>query len=261
MFEILFPALLSGILLSLITAPLGAFVVWRKMAYFGDTLSHSALLGVALGIFLQVNPYLAIVMLTLLLAVAMVWLESNTQFSVDTLLGIIAHSCWALGVVTVGLLKNVRVDLMGYLFGDLLAINYTDLIYISIGVVTVLAVLIYFWQPLLSATVSPELAQVEGVNIKKMRFILMILTALTIALSMKFVGALIITSLLIIPAAAARRFARTPESMVFNAVLISMFAVVGGLLLSAFYDTAAGPSVVICCAFLFALSLFKKEPL
>ena len=254
MFEILFPALLSGILLSLITAPLGAFVVWRKMAYFGDTLSHSALLGVALGIFLQVNPYLAIVMLTLLLAVAMVWLESNTQFSVDTLLGIIAHSCLSLGVVTVGLLKNVRVDLMGYLFGDLLAINYTDLIYISIGVVTVLAVL-------LSATVSPELAQVEGVNIKKMRFILMILTALTIALSMKFVGALIITSLLIIPAAAARRFARTPESMVFNAVLISMFAVVGGLLLSAFYDTAAGPSVVICCAFLFALSLFKKEPL
>ncbi|SPX41746.1 zinc transporter subunit: membrane component of ABC superfamily [Haemophilus influenzae] len=170
MFEILFPALLTGILLSLITAPLGVFVVWRKMAYFGDTLSHSALLGVALGIFLQVNPYIAIVVLTLILAIAMVWLESNTQFSIDTLLGIIAHSCLSLGVVTVGLLRNVRVDLMNYLFGDLLAINYTDLIYIGIGVIIVLSTLIYFWQSLLSTTVSPELAQVEGINIKKNAF-------------------------------------------------------------------------------------------
>jgi len=257
--RLLFPALLTGLLLSLITAPLGAFVVWRKMAYFGDTLSHSALLGVALGIFLQINPYVAIVILTIILAVLMVWLESNTQFSVDTLLGIIAHSCLSLGVVTVGLLKNVRVDLMSYLFGDLLAINFNDLPYIGAGVVIVLGTLLYFWQALLSTTVSPELAQVEGINIKKMRFILMILTALTIALSMKFVGALIITSLLIIPAATARRFAKTPEQMVFIAILISMLSIVGGLFLSAFYDTAAGPSVVICSAFLFLLSLLKKE--
>ena len=261
MFEILFPALLTGLLLSLITAPLGAFVVWRKMAYFGDTLSHSALLGVALGIFLQLNPYLAIVILTLILAVLMVWLESNTQFSVDTLLGIIAHSCLSLGVVTVGLLKNVRVDLMSYLFGDLLAINFADLPYIGVGVLIVLGSLIYYWRDLLSMTVSPELAQVEGVNIQKTRFILMILTALTIALSMKFVGALIITSLLIIPAATARRFATTPEKMVMVAIILSMIAVLGGLSLSAYFDTAAGPSVVICSAGLFLLSLCKKAQL
>ena len=144
MFDILFPAWLTGMILSLITAPLGAFVVWRKMAYFGDTLSHSALLGVALGIFLQINPYIAILILTLLLSVAMVWLENNTQFSVDTLLGIIAHSCLSIGVVTVGLLQNVRVDLMSYLFGDLLSINYEDLIYIGIGAIIVLATLFYF---------------------------------------------------------------------------------------------------------------------
>ena len=246
--------------LSLITAPLGAFVVWRKMAYFGDTLSHSALLGVALGIFLQINPYIAILVLTILLSIAMVWLENNTQFSVDTLLGIIAHSCLSIGVVTVGLLQNVRVDLMSYLFGDLLAITYDDLIYISLGAIVVLSALIYFWKPLISTTISPELAQVEGINVKRMRFILMILTALTIALSMKFVGALIITSLLIIPAAAAKRFARTPESMVGIAVSVSMLAVSMGLTLSAYYDTAAGPSVVICATFLFLCSLLKKEP-
>ncbi|MDG2939331.1 zinc ABC transporter permease subunit ZnuB [Bisgaard Taxon 10/6] len=259
MLEILLPAWLTGILLSFITAPLGAFVVWRKMAYFGDTLAHSALLGVALGIFLNIDPYLSILILTVILAVVMVWLESNTQYSVDTILGIIAHSCLSLGVVTVGLLQNVRVDLMGYLFGDLLAVTFEDLQMIAIGVILVLSVLIYLWKPLISTTVSPELAQVEGINIRRMRFILMILTALTIALSMKFVGALIITSLLIIPAATARRFARTPEMMAIIAVFVSMIAVSMGLMLSAFYNTAAGPSVVICSACLFLLSLIKKE--
>ncbi|WP_386696824.1 zinc ABC transporter permease subunit ZnuB [Lonepinella sp. MS14436] len=259
MFEIIFPAWLAGILLSFITAPLGAFVVWRKMAYFGDTLSHSALLGVALGIFFQINPYIAILTLTLILAITMVWLENNTQFSVDTLLGIIAHSCLSLGVITVQLLQNVRVDLMGYLFGDLLAINFDDLIYIGVGVAVVLSLLLYFWRPLISITVSPELAQVEGINVKRMRFILMILTALTIALSMTFVGALIITSLLIIPAATARRFARTPESMAIIAVIISMIAVSLGLTLSALYNTASGPSVVVASSVLFLFSLLKKE--
>ncbi|ACA31270.1 zinc ABC transporter permease subunit ZnuB [Histophilus somni] len=259
MLEILFPAWLTGILLSLITAPLGSFVVWRKMAYFGDTLAHSALLGVTLGIFLHINPYVAILILTVLLAILMVWLESNTQYSIDTLLGIIAHSCLSLGVVTVALLQNVRVDLMAYLFGDLLALGFDDLYFIAIGVSIVLGILIFFWQPLLSITVSPELAQVEGINIKRMQFLLMILTALTIALSMKFVGALIITSLLIIPAATAKRFARSPEMMVIIAIFVSMISITLGLTLSAFYDTPSGPSVVISSTFLFILSLFKKE--
>ena len=259
MLDILLPALLTGLLLSLITAPLGAFVVWRKMAYFGDTLAHSALLGVAIGLFLQVNPYFAILVLTLILAIIMVWLESNTAFSADTLLGIIAHSCLSLGVVTVALLKNVRVDLMSYLFGDLLAMTYQDVVIIGAGVIVVSALLIYYWKPLLSTTVSAELAQVEGVNVKRMRFLLMMLTALTIALSMKFVGALIITSLLIIPAAAARRFARTPEMMVFIAIIISMLSVILGLTLSGLYDTPAGPSVVLGSTFLFLVSLLKKE--
>ncbi|MFD0966437.1 zinc ABC transporter permease subunit ZnuB [Seminibacterium arietis] len=259
MFDILFPSWLAGILLSLITAPLGAFVVWRKMAYFGDTLSHSALLGVALGIFLEINPYLAIILMTLILAVFMIWLENSTQFSADTLLGIIAHSCLSLGVITVGLLQNVRVDLMAYLFGDLLAINYNDVLLIAIGVAIVLIALLCIWKPLLFTTVSPELAQVEGINISRMKFLLMILTALTIAISMKFVGALLITSLLIIPAATARRFSDTPEKMVFISVLLSIISVSIGLSFSGFYDTAAGPSVVIGSACLFILSLFKKQ--
>lgn len=259
MFEILLPAWLAGVLLTLITAPLGAFVVWRKMAYFGDTLSHSALLGVALGIFFHLDPYLAVIAMTLILAIALVWLERRANQSIDTLLGIIAHSSLSLGVITISLLDNVRVDLMSYLFGDLLAINNQDVIFITVGVAIIATLLAIYWQKLLCITVSPELAHIEGLNVARLRLLLMLLTALTIALSMKFVGALIITSLLIIPAATARRFAQTPEQMVRYAILISFLAISGGLLLSAFQDTPAGPSVVVCAALLFFLSLCKKE--
>ena len=222
MLDILLPAWLAGLLLSFITAPLGAFVVWRKMAYFGDTLSHSALLGVALGIFLQIDPYIAVIAMTIILALALVWLEHKTNYSVDTVLGIIAHCSLSLGVITISLLDNVRVDLMSYLFGDLLAIDFNDVIFIAVGVVFIAAILGFYWEKLLSITISPELAQIEGLKVARLRLLLMILTALTIALSMKFVGALIITSLLIIPSATARRFAKTPESMVVYAIGFSV---------------------------------------
>lgn len=259
MFDILFPAWLAGVFLAFITSPLGAFVVWRKMAYFGDTLSHSALLGVALGIFLEFDPYLAVIGMTIILALLLVWLEQKTNYSVDTVLGIIAHTSLSLGVITISLLDNVRVDLMSYLFGDLLAINFSDVVFIGIGVVLICLILMLFWKRLLSITISPELAQIEGLNVARLRLLLMILTALTIALSMKFVGALIITSLLIIPSASARRFAKTPEQMVLVAILFSIIAVSGGLLLSGWKDTPAGPSVVICAGLLFLASLLKKE--
>lgn len=259
MLDILLPAWLAGLLLSFITAPLGTFVVWRKMAYFGDTLSHSALLGVALGIFLQIDPYIAVIAMTIILALALVWLEHKTNYSVDTVLGIIAHCSLSLGVITISLLDNVRVDLMSYLFGDLLAIDFSDVIFIAVGVVFIAVILGFYWEKLLSITISPELAQIEGLKVARLRLLLMILTALTIALSMKFVGALIITSLLIIPSATARRFAKTPESMVIYAICFSVMAITGGLLLSSIEDTPAGPSVVVCAGGLFLISLLKKE--
>lgn len=258
MFDILLPAWLAGFLLTFITAPLGAFVVWRKMAYFGDTLSHSALLGVALGIFLQINPYIAVIVMTIILALGLVWLEQHSNHSVDTLLGIIAHTSLSLGVLTIALLNNVRVDLMGYLFGDLLAIHYDDVGIIGAGVLLIGTIIFFFWQRFLSITISPELAQIEGLNVSRLRLLLMLLTAMTIALSMKFVGALIITSLLIIPAATARRFARTPEQMVMYAMGFGWLSVSGGLLLSATKDTPAGPSVVVCAGLFFLITLLKK---
>nr|WP_276551348.1 zinc ABC transporter permease subunit ZnuB [Erwinia mallotivora] len=252
------PGWLAGFLLTLAAGPLGSFVVWRRMSYFGDTLAHASLLGVAFGLLLNINPFYAVIAVTLLLSLLLVWLERRPQLAIDTLLGILAHSALSLGLVVVSLMSGVRVDLMAYLFGDLLSVTPSDLWVIGTGVALVLAVLAINWRSLLAMTISPDLAQVDGVNLSRARMVLMLITALTIGVAMKFVGALIITSLLIIPAATARRFARSPEQMAGFAVLVGMVSVTAGLAFSASYDTPAGPSVVLAAALLFVLSLGKK---
>ncbi|HIF9175340.1 TPA: zinc ABC transporter permease subunit ZnuB [Photobacterium damselae] len=259
MLEFLLPALAAGIGIALIAGPLGSFVVWRKMAYFGDTLSHASLLGIALGFLFNINLNLALVICCLALAVILVTLQKQKLVATDTLLGILAHSALSLGLVAVSFLDNVRIDLMAYLFGDLLAVTTTDLYWIYGGGVLVLGMLVWLWRPLLSMTINEEMAQVEGINVDLMRLLLMLMVGLVIAVAMKFVGALIITSLLIIPAATARRFARSPEMMACLASIIGAIAVVSGLILSWQYDTPAGPSVVVSAAALFVLSQFKKS--
>lgn len=259
MLELLLPGWLAGVLLAMAAGPLGSFVVWRKMSYFGDTLAHASLLGVAFGLLLNINPFYAVIAVTLLLAVGLVWLERYPQLAIDTVLGIMAHSALSLGLVVVSLMSNVRVDLMAYLFGDLLSVTLNDVMLIAVGVAVVSLVLAWQWRALLSVTVSPELAHVDGISLPRMKMVLMLITALTIGLAMKFVGALIITSLLIIPAAAARRFSRTPEQMALLAVVAGVLAVTGGLALSARYDTPAGPSVVLCASGLFILSLLNRQ--
>jgi len=259
MIELLLPGWLAGIMLATAAGPLGSFVVWRRMSYFGDTLAHASLLGVAFGLLLNINPFYGVIIVTLLLAMVLVVLERKPHLAVDTLLGIMAHSALSLGLVVVSLMSGVRVDLMAYLFGDLLSVSYSDIAMIAAGVVIVIGVLCWQWRNLLSMTISPELAHVDGVNLQRTRVILMLITALTIGLAMKFVGALIITSLLIIPAATARRFAKTPEQMASIAVVIGMLAVSGGLAFSAFYDTPAGPSVVLAAAVMFMISLARPS--
>ncbi|MDK9764744.1 zinc ABC transporter permease subunit ZnuB [Vibrio sp. D420a] len=259
MLEFLLPSILAGLGIALIAGPLGSFVVWRKMAYFGDTLAHASLMGLALGFLLDINLYLALLICCLMLAVLLVTLQKQKLVATDTLLGILAHSALSLGLVAVSFLDNVRVDLMSYLFGDLLAVSPTDLVFIYGGAAAVALVLAIFWRPLLSTTVNEDLAAVDGINIDLMRLVLMLMVGIVIAVGMKFVGALIMTSLLIIPAATARKFAQTPEQMAFIASGIGSLAVLGGLSLSWFYDTPAGPSVVITATAMFMLSQMVKN--
>ncbi|PVZ10607.1 MULTISPECIES: zinc ABC transporter permease subunit ZnuB [unclassified Pseudomonas] len=254
MADFLLYALLAGLSLAVVAGPLGSFVVWRRMAYFGDTLSHAALLGVALGLALNVSPALAVTVGCLLLAVVLVSLQRRQPLASDTLLGILAPSTLSLGLVVLSFMREVRIDLMAYLFGDLLAISLGDLYWIVGGSLTVLVLLALLWRPLLAITVHEELARVEGLPVASLRLGLMLLIAIVIAVAMKIVGVLLITSLLIIPAAAAQRHARSPEQMAVGASVLGVLAVCAGLSLSWFKDTPAGPSIVVSAALLFLFS-------
>lgn len=247
-------AVSAGIGVALVAAPLGVFVVWRRMAYFGDTLAHSALLGLALGFLLNINLNLATLSLALLIALLLLLLQSRRLVASDTLLGILAHSTLSLGLVVMSFQDSVRVDLVSYLFGDILAVSADDLWWVWGGGLLVLAALVAIWRPLLVLTVHEELAQVEGVPVFFVRLAFMLMIATVIAISMKIVGVLLITSMMIIPAAAARRFSHTPEQMALVAAFIGLLAVCMGLAASWYWDTPAGPSVVVSAALLFSIS-------
>ncbi|MCT8999074.1 zinc ABC transporter permease subunit ZnuB [Chelativorans intermedius] len=250
-------AMVAGIGLALTAGPLGCFVVWRRMAYFGDTMAHSALLGVALAFLFQINLMAGVFIVATLASLALLFLQSRGSLSTDALLGILSHSTLALGLVMVAFMSWIRIDLMGFLFGDILAVSRLDIAMIYGGGALVLAVLAWLWRPLLAATVNTEIAEAEGLRPERARFVFMLLMAAVIAIAMKIVGILLITSLLIIPAAAGRRFAATPEGMAVAAALAGVLAVAGGLSASLNFDTPSGPSIVVVALILFLLSLLR----
>ena len=255
--DFLIRAALAGIGVALVAGPLGCFVVWRRMSYFGAAMSHSALLGVALGILIDVNPMVGITAVCAGVALGLVVLERDPRFARDTILGILAHGTLAIGLLAVAFLESVRLDLMGYLFGDILAVTTGDLWWIYGGGAVCLALLALIWRSRLVMTVPEELAAVDGVNVPATRLLFMLIIAFVIAAAMKVVGVLLIVSLLIIPAATARRFAATPEQMAAWAALAGCISVLAGLGLSATADTPAGPSIVAAATVLFFASLIR----
>ena len=251
--DFLMRAALAGIGLALATGPLGSFVVWRRMAYFGDATSHAAILGVAMALAL----HMPIGVGTLLVALAMAGTVSTLAakgWAMDTTLGVLAHSALAFGLVAISYVPSVRADLSSYLFGDILAVSRADLAFVWGGAVAVLALLIWRWQRLLTATLSEELAHASGINPAIERLTLTIALAVVVAAALKIVGALLIAAMLIIPAASARALARAHEGMALLASLIGAAACLGGLALSLWQDTPAGPSIVTIAALIFALS-------
>ena len=247
-------ALAAGVGLALAMGPLGVFVVWQRMAYFGDTLAHSALLGVGLGILLGIDVSIGIVAVCLAVAVLLVLLRRQRGLADDTLLGILSHGTLSLGLVVLAFMEGFRADLLGYLFGDVLAVGRLDVIAIYVGGFAALAILAWLWRPLLSITVHEEMARVEGVPVLAVQLAFMALIAVLIAVAMKVVGILLVTSLLIIPAATARHFARTPEAMAVLAAILGALAVALGLGGSLTWDLPSGPAIVAAAALLFGLA-------
>jgi len=247
-------AALAGLLVALAAGPLGCFVVWRRMAYFGDATAHAAILGVALALAFSVSVFLGTLVTALLMAVVVSTLAGR-GWAMDTTLGVLAHSALALGLVAVSFLPGVRVDLSVYLFGDILTVSWRDLVVIGAGAALVLGLMLWRWRSMLAATISEDLAQSAGLNPARERMVLVLALAVTVAVALKVVGALLIAAMLLVPAAAARVYARTPEGMAVLAVVLGVAAVLAGLGLSLSFDTPAGPSIVSAAAAFFAGSV------
>ena len=253
MSDFLIRAVVAGLVLAIVAGPLGCFIVWRRMSYFGDTLAHSALLGIALSLLFEINMQLAVIGSCCVIALLLVVMEKRRSLATDTLLGILAHSSLALGLVMLSFTDN-RIDLMAYLFGDLLAVSRSELLTMVFGGLIALTVLAMHWNKLLSFTLHQELAQVEGLPVTRLRLLLMLVMAIVVAVSMKIVGVLLITSLLIIPPAIARHFSRSPEQMAIGASTTGCVAVSLGIATSWYLDTPTGPSIVLAAALLFILA-------
>lgn len=256
--DFLLRALLGGLGVAWVAGPFGSFVVWRRLAYFGDTLAHSALLGVALGFLAHINLTVGTILVCQVLAMLLfISQRGQKNLAGDTMLGILAHGSLSLGLVALSFMHGIRVDLTAYLFGDILSVSVMDLFLILGCGGFALLVLLKLWRPLLAITVHEDLARVEGIPVDRVNAVFLCLIALLVAIMMKIVGLLLVTALLIIPAATARRFAGSPEAMAFFASIIGSIAVAAGLFASLFWDTPAGPSIVVAACAVFAISAIR----
>lgn len=258
-YAFLWPAFLAGVGVAFAAGPLGCIVVWRRMAYFGDTLAHAALLGVTLGVLLNVNIFVGVLGVSLTLALALTASQGSLRITSDAMLGTLSHTALSLGIILSLFLENARLDLFAFLFGDILAVTSADILWIWGGGASALVLLAVLWRPMLALTLHVDLARVEGVPVERTRFLFILLLALVVAASLKIVGVLLITSLLIIPATAARRLARTPEGMAAIAAGIGALSVSLGLLGSALWDLPSGPSIVVAAALFFLATLVLER--
>lgn len=259
--DFIFRAFVAGIGLALIAGPLGCFIVWRRLSYFGDTIAHSSLLGVVISYALNFNLILTVFIISCFIALSLLFLQKKTNLPDDALLGLLSHSVLAIGLVLLGLLSFIRIDLMGLLFGDILSVNITDILFVWIGGSIVLILLIWIWRPLFAGTVNLELAKAEGLNPELANAIFTLLIAAVIAIAIKIVGILLITGLLIIPASASRNLSSTPIQMAILASLIGMISVVLGLLSSLTWNTSTGPAILSIAMGIFILTLLPWKKL
>ncbi|MDA8869917.1 metal ABC transporter permease [Rhizobiaceae bacterium] len=248
-------ALAAGIGVALVAGPLGCFVVWRRLAYMGDTLAHGALLGVALAALLELPATLAVLAVSIVAAIALLAVEKRAILSTDAVLGLLSHAMLAVGLVLLSFMTWVRIDLLALLFGDILSVGWVDVAAIWVAGAVVLGVLATVWNALFAATVSPEIARAEGLSPVRAQFIFTLLLAATIALAVKVVGVLLVTAMLIIPAATARRVASSPEGMALAAAGMGALAAIVGLLASLAFDTPSGPSIVVAAFVMFVVAM------
>ena len=256
---IFYRALIAGLCVAILAGVLGSIVVVRRMAFFSDAVAHASLTGIALGLLLQLDPLWAALGFSVLIGLGIAWLVRRSTLGLDTAIGVFYSAAVALGVVLIGLLRGVRVDLFGFLFGDILGVSERDVFSAAVLTVVVLIVLAFIFRALVQLALSRELAQVQGVRVALVDALFMVLLAVTVAIGIKLVGVILIGPLLIMPAAAAKNISRSLIGMLLSAVVLAVIGLAGGLYASAFINTPAGPTVVLVEAVLFAATLLIRQ--
>lgn len=245
--------ILAGIAVALISGLVGCFVVWRRMSYYGESIAHSSLLGVGLGILMGIGINLGVIFTCLLFGILFLWLQQSKVLSSDTLLGVLAHLALSVGVIVISM-NRVKIDIHSFLFGDILTVTQNDLWGMYLAVLVVVIIICLNWSSLLLVTIDEDLAKAEGVNPLFINLLLTSILTIVVAVSIQIIGLLLITSMLIIPAAASRRLVNSPETMAVVATVIGILSVIIGIFLSVEIDAPSGPSIVVVSAILFFLS-------
>jgi ABC-type Mn2+/Zn2+ transport system permease subunit len=247
-------ALAASVLIGTLSAVIGVYVVLRGLAFIGAGIAHASFGGVALGFLLRIDPILAAVGFCLVTAWGIAWTSQRAEVKEDTAIGIFFAATMALGILFIGLLHDYNVDLFGYLFGSVLAVTRQDL-WLSLGLgAGVLLTVGLFFKELLFITFDPEMARVSGLPAGAFYVLLLSLMALTIVLSIKVVGIILVSALIVIPAAAAYQLTEDFRRMMLLAVVIGNLSAIVGLFLSYGLDTASGATMVLTATTLFILS-------
>jgi zinc transport system permease protein len=253
--DFLIRAVLAGLIMVVIAAPMGCLMVWQRLAFLSDTLGHAAVLGVGLGLMLQLEPIFGVLAVALVIVFSLSRVSSFNSALSETTLAIISHTGLAGGIILVGLLPGPAVNLEAILFGDLLATTSADLLNLLLTTVLLLVLLLRHWRAFVAVSVSREIAQAEGIEVRRIQFLMYIMIALLVAVMMKVMGVLLIAAMLVIPTSSARLFSRSPEQMVYISGLYGLFALGGGITSSFHFDWQTGPAIVVSATVLLLLTL------
>jgi zinc transport system permease protein len=253
--DFLLRALFAGLIMVVIAAPMGCLMVWQRLAFLSDTLGHAAVMGVGLGLMLQIEPLYGVLAVALVIVFSLSRVSHFNNALSETTLAIISHTGLAGGIILVGLLPAPTVNLEAILFGDLLATTRGDLLNLLLTTIVLLVLLLRYWRAFVAVSVSREIAQAEGIEVRRVQALMYVMIALLVAVMMKVMGVLLIAAMLVIPTSSARLFSRSPEQMVLISGLYGLAALGGGLTGSFQFDWQTGPAIVISATLLLLLTL------
>jgi len=249
-------SLIAGVAIGIVAGPIGVFLIWRRMSFLGETIAHASMLGISISLLLDINFYFGLFFVAILVAFLLNYLSLNKELAPDAILALLAHSSLALGILVI---PTSQLNIMEFLFGDILAVSGTDIaMIVSVSASCCLALKV-IWPDLILLTINEDLATAENVPVGTTKLIYLFCVALVFAVAIKVIGILLITSMLVIPALAARSFAKDSESMVWCSSLMATLSVFGGVGISCVWDLSTGPAIVVFCALLFLLSQLLKS--